>query len=93
MDNNTRVFVRALRAACDRALDDGVCGGQNNHIEQIIVEDAETPVQLQVRCYGDYDWDLYERVYGDQSIIDAFERVARCIASRAARTFNNAELQ
>lgn len=98
MDHNSLLFVKALRAACDRAIEDGRCGTQTNHIEKIEVTDSGAldpprPALLRVTCYGDYSADESERVYKNVSLVDAMDFVASFIGGRAMYDLDLKELK
>lgn len=93
MDNNSRLFVTALRDACNRALEDGRVGTQTGHIETVDVTDAGSPILLRVSCYGDYSPTEATRVYHDQGVVDVMHRVARFIANRAMYDIDLEELK
>jgi hypothetical protein len=52
VDNNSRVFVTALRDACNRALEDGRIGEQDGHIETIEVTKPGQRAELRLNDAG-----------------------------------------
>jgi hypothetical protein len=52
MDNNSRIFVTALRDACNRALEDGRIGEQDGHIETIEVTEPGQRAELRLNEAG-----------------------------------------
>lgn len=85
MDHNSRLFVTALRDACNRALEDedGRVGEQDGHIETIEVTDTGSPILLRVTCFGSYSPTEARRVHADQGVIDVMSMVARFMSGRA----------
>lgn len=82
MDSNSRLFVTALRDACNRALEDGRCGEQTSHIEQIEVVDSGSPIMLRVKCFGCYSPEESERTYS-LGVYSTMDMVAAYMAGRA----------
>jgi acetaldehyde dehydrogenase (acetylating) len=93
VDKNSRLFVTALRDACNRALEDGRVGTQTDHIETIEVTDAGSPILLRVTCYGDYSPEEATRTHSDQSVVAVMKRVASYISGRALYDINLEELK
>ena len=95
MDNNSRLFVTALRDACNRALEDGRVGTQTNHIEKIEATyiGRRAPIELRVTCFGDYSPEEATRVYNEQSVVDVMNHVARFICGRAMYDLDLEELR
>lgn len=52
MEHNSRLFVTALRDACNRALEDGRVGEQNDHIETIEVTEPGQRAELRLNEAG-----------------------------------------
>ena len=93
MEHNSRLFVTALRDACNRALEDGRVGEQIGHIETIEVTGTGAPILLRVTCFGAYSPEESQRVYDDQGIVQVMDMVARFIAGRAVYDLDFKELQ
>lgn len=93
MDHNSRLFVTALRDACNRALEDGRCGPQTNHVETIEVTDSGSPMMLRVTCFGNYSPEEAQRVYKNTGAVDVMDMVARFMSGRAMYDLDLEKLQ